>query len=749
MFANTKMSIDASDEFQKFQQKHSHREFVDADGYLEPCTGIHEDDLPRYAKTVLAPKHNENVIKVVGFKSQDKNFGGDIDRLPQNILISGTYHDFSAHMLEKLTSPTFKASSLRIIDDIARFYDKELPLDKPIIKWKVNDKAKELVCQLGKWPESRSEFKANMLSPKTQKVISSFLDDHSKDIALFLHLKDTSDNESISKLFVEKIIQELANFEDDSTLWFQQFEKKFEKHPKIDQALQLIKEIVIEPRQGFYNIPIVTGSDWTTRDWTKHQKWQHEIKYFTKKNNNIELDEYECFNEIFVFENLVYEHKNLKEMENLKFDLSHIETHGNSFSIKKSNVLVRCKKENFVYTQDVIKSFLDKSRTYSQSEYDYESNAPQISSDKTIRTQLSKDGNETRCQISFGKFTLGNSGFIYTTDEGIRTGFPFTHCSSTMNMFTTCTSTVPDNVENYMDSCTSCDLTQFLNSDHQLSILSVLHGLRHTLAANLQPKMLVFYSKKNTDYEESRHIVNLRCRLMGILKAFPVVFPNALHSHVPEWERLIHPQSMLELVEQNRQNYVFVFGQPGCRIKCPLVDASSQIGRAFPNAIAFNAVEMSAEEFKASFVEASGTAHVHLTGKKVIRCKTLTNEIWTHQTTFKFAGKTFKNQLKPFQIEDDSDDSISLTPRCYVYADMIPLQIDDTTKYIPNRKFDDPILSMCPIHPVYKCTKEPDMHMLMRPFPTKHEIESMIEACETRHHIFDTSYDAKLGCHKP
>jgi hypothetical protein len=247
---------------------------------------------------------------------------------------------------------------------------------------------------------------------------------------------------------------------------------------------------------------------------------------------------------------------------------------------------------------------------------------------------------------------------------------------------------------------------------------------------------------------------------MAILKMFPVHFVSKMNVskmkvskmkedpvHIPEHEPLVTVEncSQIDLIKEE----VLMNG-----VACPLVYVS---GRAFKNAECFNAARITPDQLNI-FIQVDrkyrNIADVKLEVKdKYLKCSG--DVSWNSDTIFGYKRKLYKNELKSIPISKD-DENMDLT-RIHAHVDTIPIPCNEVqTAYLPNKKFDHPLTMVCPVNPMYRCTKHnEDVDCLARPFPTENDLISMINFCKeigNEGHVLFQNYgnpaDHRHGCYQ-
>lgn len=293
-----------------------------------------------------------------------------------------------------------------------------------------------------------------------------------------------------------------------------------------------------------------------------------------------------------------------------------------------------------------------------------------------------------------------NLGFIYTTDFGISTGVPLTH-SNVPTPYTTYDGPYETPVQNMFHDTIFVKISK--SSSNQSNILNLLKALQ---SLTTQSHVLLI------------HVINddviLRSLLMTILKVFPVHHASqTVLEHQPLLRRNDTLSVLLNEIFLNDTSY-------------PLIE-NTQFKRAFKNATKFKSLKPS--NLKNVLVETEKQG-------RSINCAELTASYfnWSASTSLVFKKKTFLNQLVPIK---PSEDNCITVDSLLEHVDIIPiLCCDDNVRYLENRKFTHPCVIASPVVPVYHCTNKVKHQVLMRPFPTRDDLESMIVFCSTNARLF-------------
>ena len=766
--------------FEEFDKKHKNRVLIDSNGYLEACVGIKDYEIYRLSKSVLKPSNFDNMLGASVLNGRDGIMSGYIERLPQNLLIHSDISDFSPNTYRKVSRNVPNANYVRLfkISSIpARFYLQntsretlvsENILDKPVIKWKIVRETQELVVQFGKWPTSRSEFFSMLLNPATKRF----------------------DSESAQK--VNSIIgnEDLSIFPKEQPLWCLLFLKNLkaslsgdtsddERRSNYRLVEQFIYTHMIEPISGFVSYPLIMEEippylKTVSYFDTKHAwNYQQLTGYFEKKSTeNITFYFEEGLTKTFLLckdARFVYE-ENIKNPSlpiqfNKLFTIQHISVQ-NTEKIQYE-IIINGKKENILH---------------------YLKHTP-IHKD-TLRTHLSQllKGSTFKSEAKTFQFSVIESeetftnGFIYTLDEGIKTGVPFTHFSDDKKTFYLGESSdIPkfNDVKNMADNIYSFDIETLLSQPATTSattsegngeainryrILSLLHALesKHIQckeSSRALPAYLLGHSSLkvvDNNHEIDIKLIILRCQLMFIVKLFPVSHVHISDTNIwddygiPEHRHLIR-NSFVDITDSKTG--------PKCVINADtynMLPASELKPKAFRNAEYFNLQKMTLDLCTQYLVEISKNEHVgpvvelHIVNSYLV-CKNVDNSLsWSADTVFelsylperrkKMKKHLFKNELLPHKCPSTMDDQ-EVIENFFKTCETIPI-ISSTgnISILPNRKFDHPLTMVCPIKPVYRSTERGNHILLLRPFPTLEEIRSMIRFCEDKESIIFREY---------
>jgi len=396
--------------------------------------------------------------------------------------------------------------------------------------------------------------------------------------------------------------------------------------------------------------------------------------------------------------------------------------------------------------------------------------------------------------IQLDKFHI-QGGFVYTTDLGIRTGVPFTHSSSKsgggphMNMIRTASLkeiSLP-HVHNLMNNCAilklhdaratwraemdaSGDVSKHNNCTERYGffvIFGFLQALRKIIQSKSIPNMLVCdLSINDLSYEAIKELVIIRCQIMAILKMFPLIDVNGQPSL--EHERFSFHVYNAEFVNPSDCEAIMltVPNHKHLSVKVKLIEDFDgkcdkfELGRAFSSSLEFNQAQLKRDDLKLHFEKVKRSYDVLICEEGGnLKCLHMKAERWTACTVLGMKNdKTqritcFLNKLKPLvQKKCINDDEMIVFEHFHSYVDMIPFQLESSSeggkiKYLSNRKFDHPHIIFSPTSAVYRCTESlpENTHVLLRPFPSSEEIESMISYLKEKGLLLFEKYPSNIG----
>jgi len=733
-----------------FMKKHEERERVDSGGYLEACVGFDEYQLARLSQKILQPKTYLNVLGASVLFGRDGIMSGSIDRQIQNLLIKSDLTDFSIDALYKLSSVKPKADHVRKLEDEkVRLY--QIPTKdefnnsifhgKTILKWKINPTTLEMIVQFGKLPRSRSEFStilsgvSKTIDWDTANEIRQILDTIDKDIFpmegsdWYDHFIDNLQNQNISTESFKTIKKFVENYgiEKESTLYAFPL-LKIEKNKTT--YLDLAKDIPIDENMGIYS----DGKQWSY-DPLKFYISESEIIF----NGKVKIT---CKYSLFKSEQLIINSNNKSSGLYLK----------QLYTIN-GNPIINYQKSTAKFNTTDKKSFeirLKEADPNNNIMRTYLSNI--IRQTKTQFLQSHTESNDFDVhQYKADLFQIGKDpgielGYVYTTDEGIQTGVPFTAYKKTF-FFGLGAKEEEDMsiMKNMSTDIAYFNLDSILSKyvDESSSRYIILNILEIMLSKNEKYEYVIFYSKKKSD-----EIVNLRCQLMAVLKVFPICKDQ---NNVLERTKLCNSNTEIT------------------KTKC-ISNATERLHNSMPNKflpkafenaeslhLAINSESSPILAFDEYFKETEGPGDIvlEMKGDKLL-CKSLDNTItWTANTVFeieyvpegkkRIRRKFYKNQLKSYSIDNNNQDDDIDIPEFYKKALNIPLLLTEDgelkEKFISNFKYNHPLTLICPYKPVYRCTKEPNYDTLMRPYPSEIDLKSMIDFCKLKGHLLFKVYD--------
>lgn len=800
-------------DFEKFAEKHALRTQVDANKYLEACPPMNSQSLSRKGMSLLAPTNHLNKL---GSWTQQSivNMSGDVYRQAQNALVYTNVEDFSPNTFHQLSIQMPKAKYVQVVDQSIRLYNRSLPENKLVIKWGVDVQRRELKVCFGSYPDSRSVLKNRLACPKMQRIFQSLVFPDAPFDKRWLE-----DFQNINRLSGEK--------------WSAIHKQIFEISPEV------------------YRFPIVSnGQD--------NDEYLKMVFLETPQPLTVVDDE-------FTFLGITCKAVSLSEDIPTMVNDAHVQR-VNSISFKNDGFVLKTGSDSLVQqlvwkppqhppSHDKMQTYLDN--CLHETPKSYARNTPHgahrsttlqnmygaADSTAAIIDNVEGEMSESAAEASYGKkiretvhlgaFDKTKQGFVYTTDDGISYGVPFTHTSHEPYMRTFCLgSTTKLPLPNDADYVASFEITHKENGRVQL--ICLLHALLQIHASGKKtPAYLIGYHSA-----KSHLLVERRCQLMAVLKLFPVAYPDAEDDNVLEHERLLKHATMvfgmkwkrtstrreehaneamrgvleraasdgangiaLSMDEWNtvkdalrddtiikvRNNY---YKPMRCKqandmtilnntdavmyagVICPLYASCKNVGRAFADLHVFNACALKPSELRRCLKPTKNSvADVTLVLQNgVLQIESSSATSFTSTTVFKYGRKYYRNKLHSL-IPDEESIEVPTTDsgevhRAYYLASCIPIRFKDEDdpldfesdsedeadealyvkergrrpirKYFCNRKYDHPLTLFCPVRPVYQCEQtlgtRPDVQLMMRPFPTLHEVQSMMTFCKERGH---------------
>ena len=749
-----------------FMKKHEERERVDSEGYLEACVGFDEYQLARLPRKILQPKTYINVLGASVLFGRDGIMSGSIERHAQNLLIKSDFTDFSIDALYQLSHTRPKAHYVRRLSDMARFYlipskdeyGNHIVKGKAVLKWKINRNTMEMIVQFGKLPCSRSDFSV-ILSGITKTVDW----DTASAIREILHKIDDDIYPMESSDWYHQFLGNLKKLSQDNTITFEDY-KIIEK---------FLETYAIEKESTLYAFPLM--------------KLKKGTKYIDA--NNIPISE-----SLGVF-------GDAKQWSygSLKFDI--IETEDLQVSFQSKSVIFTCNysifkfeaKENTLNEEELYKIKGNAKILYQEGQAEFETTldkkfkidvAKVYPNNNIMRTYLSSIIRQTKIQfmqlndnyeiepnLDTQKLKTVvvkpsetpadlNLGFVYTTDEGIQTGVPFTAYKNTYCFKLPQYEAVVKNLSDRIMYFNLDDIMKFYEDEsydesHGRYIIPLfLNKMLKMLESSANNfEYVIFYSSTKND-----NIVKLRCQLMAVLKVFPVC-----HKQNDLLERTKLFKADVDFIEVFPEKCIIngtnaLFHNMTSKILPKAFEDAESLHRAL-NEAKIKDDEKRVDLLDKFFKETEGPGDVTLEMKSdKLLCKALDNTIsWTAETIFEVEyvpngkkrarRKFYKNQLKSFEWIQNEDEDGGDIDSFYKLALNIPFKFtkDDgetEEKFIANYKFNHPLTLVCPYKSVYRCTESPGkFDVLMRPFPSEVDLKSMIDFCELKGHLLFKTYE--------
>lgn len=710
--------------FEEYEARMMQGTVVDSSGYLYAWDGVQSGDVPREANTILAPKDYAFRMGVSVLNGYASNMSGRIERLPQNSLLFTTHHDFASSICTTLTTSAPAIHFLRPTGRGGfRAYYKAVDRSKPIIKWKVEDD--EIVLQFGVWPQSQSEF--------VQRIQTC---------------KDAN-QKALAQALLDPRLVPTNVYPPEGSMWFESYLNNLKRHLQrthsqesvdlattvvmnFEQVREQICDICIEPRSGYVRLPLVQHQNDT--------KWVRTLGIYMKdagdRTVNIE-EKFECRDAMFAFdveEAVFIPTKN--GLSHTIHDVKQVILDGTTMKATlKNGTTVAWDAEPVMPCNKMLKHYLhnlihQKSKTV-----------------QSLSADITSGSN-----IHLKSLTETNHEYVYTTDDGLRTGIPLLH--NHYDRFRYTSVAMPSNVAGYrnlFENVAALDLLEEVDAIKNQDAQNFEESMRSYLLKWINrclelhnegdvPEMLVAYFKQSDvpNGDVGRKLVIMRCMLMIVFKLLPVACPNIIDYPVYEHSRLLKMDESYEILHESS---VCIDGHA-----VPLhynAKDDTFFGRAAKNSITLNAWKLLPNEFKDNFVPAPPESMVNVQLEKVgkhVKTKRITHQTWTSSTIFSYAGKRYVNRLKPLQYKDNSEDEyieVQLSHRLYELADSIGIEFEnERVKYLDNRRFHHPLTLACPTSPVYKSTRDSEYQLMLRPFPTRDDLKSMELYCATHTLIF-------------
>lgn len=589
-----KMSLQPPLTFEQFDKKISESMKIDSKGYLEPWDGVNEGDFPRFQSTETVLLSYENKMGKPVQNGHERTMSGCIDRLVQNRLHYTTHHDFPCSIFDSLQNQTISDENDKYIrfriNDInkkVRIYTKKIPIEQPVVRWKIDADEMELLIQFGTWPHSRAEFKSRIQTCRNRKK-------EANEIVDFLP-GDIYPLDDVNWFFtlLEKI---------------EQFVSLIEAPPfDYERIRELLSDVLLEPKPGYCRIPlkkepIVTDMKFVKASGYLNKEGELTEFYFKTEKERYHdsvpevtfFNEYKCYNCMFTVEKQINNYSQIlpikddelyeaikvqKNRAKIKFGNDSVEINFKPENVLPSNEILKAFMYNLLHQSnklisDEVKEEIEKSRTkfekasyklkIEKKEYFHntfnndslshiETNVENKS--KVYSTQLpgkmGSSATQHNCQITIGAFNKMDFGFVYTTDSGLRTGVPLTHNSFEKFCYTCAASSNHSEIRdgkyiNLMDNCAYINLLDFkyiyeYHDDEEermrICLKHIIDMCLEIQKEKLYPNLLIAYisdPEENLPYEQCQRLVQFRCMLMIVLKLLPVASPDAVNFPVME-----------------------------------------------------------------------------------------------------------------------------------------------------------------------------------------------------------------------
>ena len=377
----------------QFESFHRARTLVDASGYLEACPSFHENDTRRAEKQILQPMNYDYFLGSTVLNGCDDRLSGNIKRLPENYQEANT-QDFSPNTFYMLNTKVPHIDFVRLDGDetLHLYKTYNIPASFIIYRYKVDENS--ITIQFAKLPCSRSE--------------------------LLEALTKSGDTKTYTSMLRQKILNIMAN-EKEGHLWYKEFIKK------ISDEKELLKELnydkICTPISGYYTFPILSEYTDDSKGWIKlYKQFEFDLKttnHLVKEGNqsivfkNANLHSKVQMDKSPIIVGKLYKVKELKsqtykvicQVYEVSEDLSKENIKEISWPIPKTNI-----------TRDNMTTYLSSLLNQSQKMYE-----------KTHSTQSEPNKNSPDLLTLTDLGDGIDLGFLITTDDGIKSGVPFTH----------------------------------------------------------------------------------------------------------------------------------------------------------------------------------------------------------------------------------------------------------------------------------------------------------------------------------
>lgn len=297
-----------------------------------------------------------------------------------------------------------------------------------------------------------------------------------------------------------------------------------------------------------------------------------------------------------------------------------------------------------------------------------------------------------------------NLGALYTTDNGLRTGFPLTHTSQ--RTFVTDPSWQLDGYVNDANDV----LLMHTDRQGRAGLLGILHILSQSRA-------------KYVAIEAQDPV--WRAQLCGVLKLVPVAHPDVT---LPEEELLVQPEDTLALTPDER----------GVRIKnssvvVPLLHNRTDMVQPFLiDANSLLCAKLSVQDMSDVLLPSTAARleSVILQLDKDTDCLVAApgaSVPWTNSTVFSFRRHRWRNMMVPVPLKVDRFETLPVRLRS---KGSLLVRTSTDTMLLDLHRITDSRSLVLPTWPVYKTSQQPSTpHLMLRPYPSRNDVESMKSFC--------------------
>lgn len=328
----------------------------------------------------------------------------------------------------------------------------------------------------------------------------------------------------------------------------------------------------------------------------------------------------------------------------------------------------------------------------------------------------STDATRGEAHLRLANMYRPGAGFVYVTDEGVRTGHPLTHTErTTVNL--DCDARMCGRYSNR--AADACIASGNGGHDARGTMLALLHGM---LRVDRAPASL---------FIEARHPV-WRAQVAMVLKAMPVVDSRGDGARgelgvfgegrpvelaaTPDFE---HARLRNEGVRGGSTTAPILPLRIGALD--PRFDSSSAFeeGMITPNTIDAAMLRLD------SAPKAQVGVRLRLSDGRLLCCPPLPVE-WNADVIFTYRGRFWQNVDAPIELRVDEfapvdpRDRANLLVRASSRLGIVDLSLHR-----------DPRVLLLPRQPIYRCTGILDAPLMYRPFPTESELRSMVAFCES------------------